>query len=402
MTASTFGRRVADSGATRHLDAFRNVPAFSGFVGNQSVSAATIGSIIGRIPERTLIDILSDLPDDSLVDILKNLPSDDVAKIIRDFPDAQFNRIVERLPGMVDDLRTKLPLRMNDTTIDTGDITTTTPPDTVPGPQDIGELFEAPSLAPGQRYDDASLERLGRQFDELDAYGKFQITAPYRSGGQTLSPEFKSLPEPIKRKFLRSDPVLRWNARRTQGPYDYVRSACKAMPVGCAIGSAIGLAGLGYATVELHDRVKDLYDKSDEVRACIATCLPNDWYSSEASGSGTLDYDELDFKDLEELKETSGNDDLTAANTPLCNANMTPEGCINMCESRCEDLNSTFLQDLTEAAGDAGRNLANEAGDVAGEGLAAFLDGIFGEDMGIPAAIAIFIFIVIVMVVVAM
>lgn len=378
-------RNVGDD-AAGIADALRRAqPGVSGLDGDG------VWNALGRMEEVPFFNLLRSLDNDLLFDIAKNMSD---ARRIDFMKGLKTNANSERLIEL-----NNLQRRLDD--IDTP-TTTTTPPDTVPGPEDIGELFNAQSLPSGQRYDDASLKRWSDAFDNMDSIEKSQVTAPYRSGGRTLSPQFERLPEPIKRKFLRSDPVLRWNARRTQGPYDYVRSACKAMPVGCAIGSIGGMVGLGYATVELHDRVTDLYDKSDEVRACIATCLPNDWYSSEASGSGTLDYDELDFKDLEELKETSGNDDLTAANTPLCNANMTPEGCINMCESRCEDLNSTFLQDLTEAAGDAGRNLANEAGDVAGEGLAAFLDGIFGEDMGIPAAIAIFIFIVIVMVVVAM
>jgi hypothetical protein len=392
MTSSSIARRVAATdGITKHLDAFNDVPAFKQFAGNQRIPNNVFETFLSTLPEDVLFSILKQLPDDSLVDILKKLNTSDVAKIIKELPDVDFRRIVEKLPdGMVNSLRDMegLSRRINDVRpvatidIDIGDIATSTPP--------------------SGGWPKATIDGWVKQFDEMTPEERTLFTSGFRgsTNSTTLPDSFNRLPTALQRKMIASDPVIRWRAGNTLGAFDYVRGACKSLPVGCAIGSIGGMVGLGYATVEMSDRIKDLYDKSDEERACIATCLPNDWYSSEASGSGTLDYDELDFKDLEELKETTGNNDLTAANTPLCNVNMTPEGCINMCESRCEDLNSTFLQDLAEAAGDIAGDAAGAAGDAAGEGLAAFLDGIFGEGMGIPAAIAIFIFIVIVMMVV--
>jgi hypothetical protein len=75
-----------------------------------------------------------------------------------------------------------------------------------------------------------------------------------------------------------------------------------------------------------------------------------------------------------------------------------PEKCQQMCVERCDKIHQSFLQSLVRGAGGLARDFVDEAADTAGTGLKGFLDGFFGEGMGIPAAIGIVIFIIIVMV----
>lgn len=373
--------------------------------------ASALGDASRIVADRTDITAIkrtvSDMTDDQVVDIVKNLPGDVKVDILRSLTgDVQVD-LARRLQGigeLGDSLVTQVDglkrlLSRTDEAADAAASATKTADEVVPN---VAELVGM--KRPESGWPPSSISKWVDEFESMNPQEKAIFTAQFRgsTNSTTLPESFEKLPNALKLKMLGSDPVLRWRAGQTTGYVNYVRGACKSLPVGCAIGSIGGIVGMGFATNELVDKIKDLYDKSDEERACIATCLPNDWYSSEASGSGTLGYDELEFKDLEELKETSGNDDLTAANTPLCTAQMTPEGCVNMCESRCADLNSTFLQDLTNALTDPVIDLAERgaegAGKAAGKGLGALLDGIFGEGMGIPAAIGIFIFIIIIVV----
>ena len=73
----------------------------------------------------------------------------------------------------------------------------------------------------------------------------------------------------------------------------------------------------------------------------------------------------------------------------------------DMCVKRCDQIHKTFLQRLANTAGGLAKEVVKEASGVAGEGLGGFLDGVFGDGMGIPSAIGIFVFIMIVMVLVS-
>jgi len=224
------------------------------------------------------------------------------------------------------------------------------------------------------------------------------------SWSTTGSKAFDKLPVKSQETLLKNSQTLRYQAKRSSGIADKLKGACKSAPVYCDIGKGLGglgaAVGVGFALEAVYDKVMRELDNDDDIAACIATCYPNDWYDSEASGVGDKDYKDLDFKTIEGLKESTGNDDITQDNTPLCTASMTGESCATMCNERCEDLNKTFLQKVAGAVGGLARDVVDESSDVAGTGLKGFLDGFFGEGMGIPSAIGIVIFIIILMVLV--
>lgn len=213
---------------------------------------------------------------------------------------------------------------------------------------------------------------------------------------------FDKLPNKSQEILLKNSQSLRYQAKRSSGIADKLKGACKSAPVYCDIGKGLGglgaAVGVGFALEAVYDEVMKELNNDEDIAACIATCYPNDWYDSKASGVGNKDYKDLDFKTIEGLRESTGNNDINQGNTPLCTASMTGESCATMCNTRCEDLNKTFLNKLASAAGGAAGAAAGAAGGAAGEGMGAFLDGIFGEGMGIPAAIGIVIFIIIIMV----
>ena len=206
---------------------------------------------------------------------------------------------------------------------------------------------------------------------------------------------FKKLPSQIQADIAIANPRLRWKAGRSPAGFQWIKGACKNYPVMCAVGATGGIVGAGFAAEEVYDEVLD--DKSAEIRSCIATCLPEDYYSSKVSGYGTIEYKDLKFRTVEDVRESTGNDDITADNTPLCTAAMDPPKCPEMCAERCEDLHESFLKRLLRGAGELAAGAAGAAGGAAGSGLSAFLDGFFGEGMGMPSMIAIIIvFIVII------
>lgn len=206
---------------------------------------------------------------------------------------------------------------------------------------------------------------------------------------------FKKLPSQIQADIAIANPRLRWKAGRSPAGFQWIKGACKNYPVMCAVGAVGGIVGAGFAAEEVYDKVLD--DKSDEIRSCIATCLPEDYDSSKVSGYGTIEYKDLKFRTIDDIKTATGNDDINTANTPLCTAAMDPPKCPEMCAERCEDLYESFLKRLLRNAGELAAAGAGAAGEAANEGLKALLDGLFGEGMGIPAMIAIIIvFIVII------
>lgn len=214
---------------------------------------------------------------------------------------------------------------------------------------------------------------------------------------------FKKLPSEAQAKLTTADPKLRWKSGNQPAGFEWIKGACKNYPKMCVIGATGGLVGAGFATAEIVEKVNDEFKgKGEEIRACIATCLPNDYYDSKVSGYGTKPYKDLEFVTLEELKKSTGNNDITAQNTPLCTKAMDPpENCPQMCSTRCEAMHKTFLQQMAKTAGGLVKAVVKETADAAGEGLGGFLDGFFGEGMGIPSAIGIFITIIIIMVLVS-
>jgi hypothetical protein len=123
---------------------------------------------------------------------------------------------------------------------------------------------------------------------------------------------------------------------------------------------------------------------SDAEQACVKDCLPTNYSESEESGLGTLSRSEMIYQ---------GGD-------KACNAQHAD--CAEYCGIECNE--DSLVETAAGAAGDAvgatAGAAAGAAGGAAGTGLKAFLDGIFGAGMGIPAAIGIVVFIIIIMIMV--
>jgi hypothetical protein len=251
--------------------------------------------------------------------------------------------------------------------------------------------------------DIAALVKRLDSFAEPDA---FEIVAAFRNhpGRWTLVGEYLSSNPNRARNFLK-DPANKIDFLQDakKGGYerfrDGINSACSDFPTGCRVGRGIiytgAAAGLSIAAYKFVDAV---FLDDDDKQECVKACLPSGFYESDAPGAyGDLPYEDLTFLTHEQLSEAYGAN-INQHNQPLCTEHTT--NCLGMCQTRCDELNTTLLEDLTTALTDPLIDLSEDAGDAAGEGLAAFLDGIFGEGMGIPAAIAIFIVIVIVMMVV--
>lgn len=257
-------------------------------------------------------------------------------------------------------------------------------------------------LASGAKLTDADNIALNAKYAGMDD-DALQIEAVKYMDDPDLK-AFKKLPSEAQAKLTTADPKLRWKSGNQPAGFEWIKGACKNYPKMCVIGATGGLAGAGYASYKIVKAVETAFDdKSAEKRACIATCLPDDFYESKVSGYGTKDYKDLTFRTVEDVKEDSGDDNITKQNTPLCTASMDPpEKCQDMCVKRCDQIHKTFLQRLANTAGGLAKDVVKEASGVAGEGLGGFLDGFFGDGMGIPSAIGIFVFIMIVMVLVTM
>lgn len=266
------------------------------------------------------------------------------------------------------------------------------------------ELTDIDTLAgAARRLSDTDATTVNRFYREMSDTALDAQADAFVDAGEQGMKAFKNLPIESQNILLKGNQRLRYKAKRTTGLKDKMGGACKSAPVFCDIGKGLGglgaAVGVGFALEAVYDNVMDELDNDDDVAACISTCYPNDWYDSKASGVGDKEYKDLDFKTIEGLRESTGNDDINQYNTPLCTASMTGATCATMCNERCEDLNRTFIDRLFSAAGDAAGAAAGAAGGAAGEGLKALLDGIFGEGMGIPAAIGIFIFFIVIIII---
>ena len=266
---------------------------------------------------------------------------------------------------------------------------------------EIGSLAKRKTVMSGE-----SASKVNKFYREMSETALEAQADAFVMAGKTGIDALKKLPFESQVLLLKKSPGLRIKAKKTGGPLGYLSDVCKVSPSGCSLAKGIGglgaAVGVGFALEEVYDRVLDAITNDKDIAGCIATCYPNDWYESTASGSGTKDYKDLDFKTIEGLRVSTGNEDITLNNTPICTKNMTGETCASTCKSRCEDINKTFLQRLANSAGGLSKTVVKEASGVAGEGLGGFLDGFFGDGMGIPSAIGIFVFIMIVMVLVTM
>lgn len=332
---------------------------------------------------------IGSLDDEILIDIFKNLKPDTVTDILNELPDYLRKSMVADLKaaGIPADLSRQLDAL--DDIAKTGD-----------------ELADMTYLAnPTTKLTGNDVTKVNNYFSGLSETAlDIEADRLVNSWSTTGRTAFDKLPVRSKETLLKNSQSLRYQAKRSSDIADYLKGACKSAPVFCDVGKGLGglgaAVGVGFALEAVYDKVMRELDNDDDIAACIATCYPNDWYDSEASGVGDKDYKDLDFKTIEGLKESTGNDDITQANTPLCTASMTGESCATMCNERCEELNKTFLQKVAGAVGGLARDVVDESSDVAGTGLKGFLDGFFGEGMGIPSAIGIVIFIIILMVLV--
>ena len=255
----------------------------------------------------------------------------------------------------------------------------------------IDDLNRLDSLPRSQRK--IVIDRLGDKYYGMSTDAlKLEGDKFFEAGDDGIR-AFKKLPTRIQADIAAANPRLRWKAGQTPAGFEWVKGACRDYPKMCAIGAAGGIVGAGFAAKEVYDKVEEVFDdKEEEKRACIATCLPDDFYESEVSGYGTKEYKDLNFRTVEDVIESSGDNNITAQNTPLCTASMDPpEKCQQMCVERCDEIHQTFLQSLVRGAGELVGGAAGAAAGAAGEGLRGFLDGLFGEGMGIPVAIGIFI-----------
>ena len=244
---------------------------------------------------------------------------------------------------------------------------------------------------------------LSKKYADMSVDGRKLEGDKFLDAGDEGMEAFKKLPPDARGDLISANPKLRWKTGKQPAGFDWVKGACKNYPKMCVIGATGGLAAAGYASYKIYEKVEEVFDdKEEEKRACIATCLPEDFYESKVSGYGTKDYKDLKFRTVEDVIESSGDNNITAQNTPLCTKSMDPpKKCQQMCVERCDGIHQTFMQRLAKGAGGLARDVVDEASDVAGTGFKGFLDGFFGEGMGIPGAIGIFIFIFIFIIIVS-
>lgn len=321
--------------------------------------------------------------------------------------DVDFAKVMGALPsGTADELfeagstvanRAKRLLGGADEANDVGSSITKTADDI--NPENVDSLKQLDSLPGPQRK--IADEAISKKYAEMSVEARKMMGDDFLDAGEEGMNTFKKLPKSAQGDLIAANPKLRWKAGETPAGFDWVKGACKNYPKMCAIGATGGLVGAGYVAKKIYDKVEEVFDdKEEEKRACIATCLPDDFYESKVSGYGTKEYKDLTFRTVEDVIESSGDNNITAQNTPLCTASMDPpERCQQMCVERCDEIHQSFLSSLASTAGDLARDVVDEAADVAGTGLKGFLDGFFGEGMGIPAAIGIFIVFIVIIII---
>tara|TARA_B110000285_G_scaffold197527_1_gene229249 strand:- start:59 stop:1195 length:1137 start_codon:yes stop_codon:yes gene_type:complete len=342
----------------------------------------------------------------SLDVFLKGMNVDDLSAVVKNLDKAERVKILGELKRLddVDDIADiARQLDLPDEAISAAGTAAKKIDDVGDAAKSADELAEIGSLAKRKTaLSGESASKVNKFYREMSETALEAQADAFVMAGETGIDALKNLPFESQALLLKKSPGLRIKAKKTGGPLGYLSDVCKVSPSGCSLAKGIGglgvAVGVGFALEEVYDKVLDAITNDKDVAGCIATCYPNDWYESTASGSGTKDYKDLDFKTIEGLRVSTGNEDITLNNTPICTINMTGETCASTCKSRCEDINKTFLQRLANSA----KTVVKEASGVAGEGLGGFLDGFFGDGMGIPSAIGIFVFIMIVMVLVTM
>ena len=254
---------------------------------------------------------------------------------------------------------------------------------------EVGALTKAQRVAANSKYADMTKSALKIEGDKFANAGKKGLDA------------LKKLPSDAQSKLIGANKKLRWLAGEAPAGFSWVKGACKNYPKMCIIGAAGGLVGAGFAAKEIYDKVEEVFDdKEEEKQACITTCLPEDYYSSKVSTYGTIDYKDLKFRTIEDIKKATGNDDININNTPLCTADMDPpEKCQEMCVKRCDVIHQSFLESLAKGAGSLARDVVQEGSKVAGTGIKGVLDGFFGEGMGIASAAGIFIVFIVIIII---
>tara|TARA_R110002072_G_scaffold13429_7_gene56498 strand:+ start:607 stop:1821 length:1215 start_codon:yes stop_codon:yes gene_type:complete len=330
----------------------------------------------------------SDIPDDAFIRIMKKFPDGSADEFFEATSDAakRYKKLIGGADEGADAAGTAGGVSKKADDIDPENVDSLKQLDSLPGPQ--------------RKIAD---EAISKKYAEMSVDVRKMMGDDFLDAGEEGMNTFKKLPKSAQGDLIAANPKLRWKAGETPAGFEWVKGACKNYPKMCVIGATGGLAGAGYASYKIVKAVETAFDdKSAEKRACIATCLPDDFYESKVSGYGTKDYKDLTFRTVEDVKNDSGDDNITKQNTPLCTASMNPpEKCQDMCVKRCDQIHKTFLQRLANTAGGLAKEVVKEASGVAGEGLGGFLDGVFGDGMGIPSAIGIFVFIMIVMVLVS-
>jgi hypothetical protein len=337
-----------------------------------------------------------------LTDALKNLNDSDMLVILKRLPDADKKALINTLKtqSVFGDLNLGVARQLDELAGVVADGAKSASKVAVPKPvvpKSADELIQIEALRGGkQLVGDESLkvtkyfQDLGREALDVEAD---TFVKNWKAGGEAA---FKNLPDKSQELLLQGNQLLRYQAKRSTGLGDKLAGACKAAPVFCDIGKGLGglgaAVGVGYALEAVYDKVMDELDNNDDIAACVATCYPDDWYDSTASGSGDKAYSELTgFKTIESLRISTGNDNLTKNNTPICTKSQTGEQCATMCSSRCKELHKTFFQDLTDALVDPLTRIP----EVAGGAFAAFLKGL---GLDIPMFIVIVIVIIIILV----
>ena len=332
-----------------------------------------------------LTSVLGELPDDQFINIMKKFPDGSADEFFEKGSAAakRYKNLIGGADEGADAAGTAGGVSKKADDIDLENVDSLKQLDSLPGPQ--------------RKIAD---EAISKKYAEMSVDGRKMMGDDFLNAGEEGMNTFKKLPKSAQGDLIAANPKLRWKAGETPAGFEWVKGACKNYPKMCVIGAAGGLVGAGFAAKEIHDKVEEVFDdKSAEKRACIATCLPEDYYDSKVSTYGTKDYKDLKFRTVEDVIESSGDKNITSQNTPLCTASLNPpEKCQQLCVERCDKIHKTFLQRLANTAGGLAKDVVEEASDVAGKGLRGILDGFFGEGMGIASAAGIFIFFIIIII----
>ena len=335
--------------------------------------ASTIKSGLGYVDDLDVIDIIKKLPKETQTGLLKQL------REVGGLQEGLLKQL-RGIDGLTDDVASAAAKSGDELA-------------------DVGELAARSKKLVG---DDAT--KVNRHFSDMsetaldveaDTFAK-----NWKTGGEKA---FKNLPPKSQEILLKGNQSLRYQAKRSTGLKDQLAGACKSAPVFCDIGKGLGglgaAVGVGYALEAVYDKVMDELDNDDDVAGCVATCYPDDWYESTVSGAGNKDYKDLTgFKTIEGLRESTGNNNITNGNTPLCHMNQTGEQCSTTCRSRCENLNKTFFQKLIPALTDPLLDIPEKGAESAGNVFKTFLKSV---GLDIPMFIGIIITIMIIMVLVS-